>query len=93
MVPYLAITRHSLDFLAAAFVIDVFVTFVITYFTAVRTKRWDVISAFPYVYVLRWVSLAVFLQSFVEVVLLRKYRTNSGAWENNSTRRYVMESS
>ncbi len=92
-VPYLAISRHSLDFLAAAFVIDVFVTFVITYLAAVRTKRWDVISAFPYVYILRWVSLVVFLQAFVEVVILRKYRTNSGAWENSSTRRYVMEPS
>lgn len=92
-VPYLAITRHSLDFVAAAFVIDVLVTFVITYLTAVRTRRWDVVSAFPFVYILRWVSLGVFLQAFVEVVILGKYRRHNGTWENNSTRRYVVETS
>ncbi len=92
-VPYLAITRHSLSFLAAAFVIDVFVTFVITYLTAIRTKRWDVMSAFPYIYILRWVSLAVFLKSFVEVVILRKFRSSNGTWENSSTRRYIMDAS
>lgn len=89
-VPYLAVSRHSLAFVAAAFVIDVFVTFVLTFLTAMRTQRWDVLSAFPQVYVLRWVSLGVFLQAFTEVIILRKYRNQDGLWENHSTRRYVM---
>jgi len=89
-VPYLTITRHSSSVVATAFVVDVLITFTITFLVAVRTKRWDVISAFPQVYALRWVSLAVFLKAFVEVVILRKYRTADGVWENSGARRYVM---
>lgn len=90
-VPYLTITRHTWSAIAAAFVIDVFVTFIITFLTASRTRRWDVVSAFPQVYVLRWVSLGVFLQAFVDVVILRKYRHTDGSWENHATRRYVID--
>ena len=90
-VPYLAISRGSWAFIATAFVIDVFVTFVITLLTAMRTKRFDVVSAFPQVYALRWVSLAIFLQAFVEVIILKKYRSGDGKWENHSTRRYVVD--
>ena len=90
-VPYLTIARHSWAVVATAFVIDVLVTFIITTLTAARTLRWDVISAFPQVYMLRWVSLAVFLRAFTEVIILGKFRNTDGKWENRSTRRYVME--
>jgi poly-beta-1,6-N-acetyl-D-glucosamine synthase len=90
-VPYLTISRHSLIAVEAAFVVDVFVTFVITLLAAARSARWDVLSAFPQVYALRWVSLGVFLRAFVEVVILRKYLDTDGKWSNHSTRRYVME--
>jgi len=89
-VPYLTITRHSSSVIATAFVVDVLITFTLTFLVAARTKRWDVVSAFPQVYALRWVSLAVFLKAFFEVVILRKYRTANGVWENSGTRRYVM---
>lgn len=90
-VPYLTIARHSFTVIAAAFVVDVFVTFVITALAAARSMRWDVISAFPQVYALRWVSLGVFLKAFIDVIVLRKYRHTDGKWENRSTRRYIME--
>ncbi len=92
-VPYLAITRHTWAFVAAAFVVDVLVTFVLTFLAASRTQRWDIISAFPQVYVLRWVSLGVFLKAFIEVVLLGRYRNQQSIWENHSTRRYIMPAS
>jgi cellulose synthase/poly-beta-1,6-N-acetylglucosamine synthase-like glycosyltransferase len=92
-VPYLTITRHSFSVIAAAFVVDVFVTFILNFLAAARHKRWDVVSAFPYVYMVRWVSLAVFLRAFFEVVILGKYRHTTGLWENDGTRRYVMETS
>lgn len=92
-VPYLTITRHSFSVIAAAFVVDVFVTFILNFLAAARHKRWDVISAFPYVYMVRWVSLAVFLRAFFEVVILGKFRHTTGLWENDGNRRYVMEAS
>lgn len=90
-VPYLAISRHNPSVIAAAFVVDVLVTFVITMLTAMRSKRGDAVSAFPFIYALRWVSLYVFLKAFVEVIVLKRFRVSDGKWENNSTRRYVVE--
>ena len=86
-VPYLTVTRHTPTVLATAFVTDVCITYLITLFTALRTRRWDVLSAFPQVYALRWLSLAVFLKAFVEVVILRRFRNAPSIWENN---RYVV---
>jgi hypothetical protein len=90
-IPYLTITRHSTGVLATAFVIDVLITFVIASLTVMRTRRWDVLSAFPQVYAFRWVSLAVFMRAFVEVIVLRKFRNSDGLWENHSTRRYIVD--
>ena len=90
-VPYLAVTRDASTVLATAFLIDVSITFTITFLAALRTKRWDILSAFPQVYVIRWVSLAIFLKAFTEVVILRQYRNTEGLWENRATRRYVVE--
>jgi len=90
-VPYMAATRGASMVIASAFVVDVMVTFVITLMAAARTKRWDVVSGFPQVYILRWVSLGVFLKAFVEVVILGKYRHTDGKWENRATRRYVVD--
>lgn len=88
-VPYLAITTgQGTDALAVAFLYDVAVTFLFTLFSAARVKRWDIISAFPFVYGLRWVNLGVFLKSFIEVVILRRYRSSMGTWQNDASRRY-----
>lgn len=90
-VPYLAISRHNMSVVATAFVVDVFVTFILTMLTAMRARRGDVLSAFPQIYALRWVSLGVFLKAFFEVIILRKFRNTTGMWRNDPTRRYVLE--
>jgi cellulose synthase/poly-beta-1,6-N-acetylglucosamine synthase-like glycosyltransferase len=90
-VPILAITRHSVGVLAMAFVIDVVVTFMINFLVAMKSKRWDILSAFPQIYMLRFISLGIFLKSFVEVIVLRKFLISNGLWENNTSRRYVLE--
>lgn len=88
-VPYLAVvTGGGADALAVAFLYDVTVTFAFTVFSALRVNRWDIISAFPFIYMLRWLNLTIFLKSFIEVVVLRKYRKAKGQWQNDSTRRY-----
>lgn len=87
-VPYLTFTsRQGADALAVAFLYDVLVTFMFTLFSAARVKRWDILAAFPFVYGLRWINLFVFLKSYVEVVILRRYRHSTGTW-GNSGRRY-----
>ncbi len=90
-VPALAIVRHSLAVVAAAFVIDVVITYIITLLTAMRSQRWDIMSAFPVIYALRWVSLLVFMRAFVDVVIRGKYRNTDGVWGDSSPERYILE--
>lgn len=89
-VPYVAVTHRTGGVIAAAFITDVAITFTLTLYTALLSRRWDVLSAFPQVYLLRWLSLGVFLKAFVEVIILRKFRHAAGPWEN---RRYLVNSS
>jgi cellulose synthase/poly-beta-1,6-N-acetylglucosamine synthase-like glycosyltransferase len=80
-VPYMTITTMNPAFLALSFLTDIIMTFGFVMFAAHRTKRWDILSAFPIIYALRWVSLLVFVKSFIEVAILRKYRVSDGHWE------------
>jgi cellulose synthase/poly-beta-1,6-N-acetylglucosamine synthase-like glycosyltransferase len=90
LVPFLAIQHRSLAVAAQIFLFDVILTFFMALLVAARTKRWDIMSAFPFIYVLRWVSMAVFLRSFVEVAILRRFRITEGTW-NTADRRYKSE--
>lgn len=92
-VPYMVATKGGAGFLAVTFLMDVLLTFVIALMAAMRNKRWDMLSAFPIIYALKWVSLGVFIKSFVEVMILRKFRITSGAWANDNTRRYKFAAS
>ena len=90
LIPYMTIVRHSLNIAALAFLYDILILFVLTLATAIRAGRYDVVSSFPQVYMLRWVTLWVFLRSFVEVVFLRRFRVTHGAW-STAGRRYKQE--
>lgn len=82
-VPYVTISSGSFGYLALAFVADVMMMFIYAYFAALRSKRWDILAAFPVIYGMRWVSAYVFLKAFVEVAILRRYRLGEakGMWE------------
>lgn len=80
-IPVITIMTGSLAYLALAFLSDVILMFGYMLFAVKRSGRTDMIAAFPLIYSLRWVSLGVFVKSFIEVVILRKYRVTSGAWE------------
>jgi cellulose synthase/poly-beta-1,6-N-acetylglucosamine synthase-like glycosyltransferase len=55
-----------------------------------RSKRWDVISAFPFIYAFRWLTMYAFLRAFVEVSILGKYKVTQGFW-STAGRRYRSE--
>lgn len=91
-VPYMTAKRGGLEFLALTFLLDVVLTFMINLAVAMKSKRWDIISAFPVIYGLKWLSLGVFIKAFFEVMVLKKFRLTNGTWENNSGRRYSWRS-
>lgn len=81
IVPVLALTRSSAEVVALTFLYDVSITAFITLAVAVRARRYDILSAFPLIFIFRFVSLFVFLKAFVEVVILRQFKHTSGAWK------------
>lgn len=89
-VPYYIATHQSntANFLAVTFLFDVALTATLATLVAIKSKRYDLLSAFPFVYALRWVSLAIFLRSFVEIVVLKKYRVTSAHYWEVGSRRY-----
>ncbi len=91
-VPYLAFKGQGASIFAITFLLDVIITFMITVGVAIRAGRMDIISAFPYIFFMRFVSLGVFLKTFVEVIVLRRFRITEGHWENKG-RRYVLNAS
>ncbi|HUS26043.1 MAG TPA: glycosyltransferase family 2 protein [Nevskiaceae bacterium] len=87
VVPYLAWRRESWGIVSAAFVFDIALTFGLTFIVAVRAHRKDILSAFPVIYILRWVTMIVFLRACVEVFILGRFKVSDGVW-NTAGRRY-----
>jgi cellulose synthase/poly-beta-1,6-N-acetylglucosamine synthase-like glycosyltransferase len=87
LTPYIAIRRHAPEVIALTFLFDVGITFALMWAVAVRARRFDILSAFPQIYLYRWITLLVFLRAFVEVVFLHKHRVTKGFW-STAGRRY-----
>jgi cellulose synthase/poly-beta-1,6-N-acetylglucosamine synthase-like glycosyltransferase len=87
ILPFAAYVMHSPHVLAVAFLTDVMLMFGLTVLMALKAGRYDIISAFPHIYIYRWVTLYVFLKAFVEVMILRKFKTSEGIW-GTAGRRY-----
>ncbi len=80
-IPVITLMTGSIVYLALAFLSDVIIVLGFVLFAQIRTRRRDILPAFPVVYLLRWVSLAVFIKCFVEVFLLGRHRLANGVWE------------
>jgi len=85
--PIIAIQRHSFAVLALAFLTDVILTMATSFIVAARSGRWDIISAFPQIYILRWLQIFVFIRAFVEVGVFGKLKISDGTW-STAGRRY-----
>lgn len=80
--PILALERGIMEVYSAAFLLDILLNGIIVAIVAKRAKRWDILNAFPCIYALHWLSLAVFAISFVEVIILgRNRKPKDGTWE------------
>ncbi len=68
---------------------DFVVMSIIAMFSGILAKRWAIVGSLPYFYFLRWVELSIFLKSFVEVVILKKFKTEVKGWATEG-RRYKL---
>lgn len=86
ILPILAFSRDPSEVIARTFLFDVIITLGIVFAVAIKTRRWDIISAYPFIYALRWVSLYVFLRAFFDVVIRRKFLLSEGIWATGARR-------
>lgn len=90
VVPYIIITTGHWIVIPAMIVGDFLVLAWLALFSAAAAKRLSILSALPYFYFLRWLELFIFLKAFVEVVILKKFRSEIKGWQTEG-RRYALD--
>lgn len=70
---------------------DFIVTGIITLASSVVIRRWSIIGALPYFYILRWIEIGIFITAFVEIMILGKFRSEVKGWDTEG-RRYKLSS-
>ena len=85
--PVMAWWYQNYEPLALLFLDDLVIFFVFITWAAAKNERADIISAFPLFYLLRFLSLAIFVRSWFEIVVQHKFRSASAGW-STAGRRY-----
>lgn len=83
-------SNFGLQQFAVYFLFDTVLMFCWAVFAAALNNRWDILDAFPLFYILRFTNLYLFFKSFVEVIVLRKFKTIKPGWETGN-RRYRIQ--
>lgn len=88
--PVLAVVTGKWQVLAIIHLTDFIVMSMFIVFAAIVAKRPSILLALPTFYVLRLVELGIFMRSFGEVVLMRKFKTHAGGGWETKGRRYAL---
>jgi len=91
LTPLLLMTPNTHGVLFLVLVGDYIAVSCLAIFSALAAKRPSILLALAYFYVLRFVELAGFVQSFIEIFILRKFRTTTLGWRTEG-RRYAVHS-
>lgn len=88
LIPTIAFTTHQWWVLGLVFLADFAVMAVTALFSAAAIRRPSIIMSLPLFYFLRWVELGVFVWAFIEIVILRRFRTRQDVGWSVKGRRY-----
>lgn len=77
VLPFLAFHSHAWTLVSASFLYDVGLYWLIVGFAAHYTRRYDILLAFPFLYLFRLVSIGIFMWTFVEVIIMRRWKPAS----------------
>jgi cellulose synthase/poly-beta-1,6-N-acetylglucosamine synthase-like glycosyltransferase len=86
-IPFIAWWGQNYRLLAVMFLNDLVIFLSFTLWASTKNRRLDVLAAFPLFYVLRFVCLFIFVRSWFEIVVQRKFQTASTGW-STAGRRY-----
>lgn len=88
IIPFMIATTGNWKLLPAVIAADFVVTGVITILSSAVIRRWSLIGALPYFYMLRWLEIAIFVVAFIEVYILRRFSDGVRGWGTEG-RRYL----
>lgn len=89
LLPYIIATTGSWLIIPVMIAADIVMTSAVALGSSVVSKRWNLLGALPYFYFLRWVEVAVYLVAFVEVMILKRFQSESRGWGTEG-RRYKL---
>ena len=89
VIPLLILTSASQGVVLFTLLGDYVVVFFLAIFSAVAAKRPSIMIALTYFYVLRFIELAGFLQAFVEIFVLKRFKKTNRGWQTEG-RRYAV---
>ena len=92
LLPYIIATTGSWMIIPVMIAADIIMTGIVALGSSIAAKRWNLLGALPYFYFLRWVEVAVYLVAFVEIMVLRRFQSESRGWGTEG-RRYKLDSS
>jgi len=90
VLPFLAIHSHAFTLVAVSFLYDVGLYWLIVGFAAHYTRRYDILFAFPFLYIFRLVSIGIFMWTFMEVIVLRRWKPTGAGHIGWDTQRQVI---
>lgn len=88
LIPTIAFTTHQWWVLGLVFLADFGMMAITALLSAAAIRRPSIIMSLPMFYILRWVELGVFVWAFIEVVILRRYRSRKEVGWSVKGRRY-----
>lgn len=84
--PLLVVATKSWETSAAIVAADYMAVVVLAIFSATVARRPIILASLMYFYFLRAIELFIFMQAFIEVIILRRYRGDSMGWQTEGRR-------
>jgi cellulose synthase/poly-beta-1,6-N-acetylglucosamine synthase-like glycosyltransferase len=89
LLPFVVVTTHNWLVIPVFIAADIVVNGIIALFASVAAKRWMLLGALPYFHFLRWIEIGIYLQAFVEVMVLGRFKDKVVGWSTEG-RRYKL---
>jgi poly-beta-1,6-N-acetyl-D-glucosamine synthase len=90
LLPIAVISSHNWLVAPLMFAADFGVVVLTALFATAAAKRPSILTALPMFYVLRWTEMIIFIWAFIEIMILRRYRTKQIGWQV-AGRRYQLD--
>lgn len=86
VIPYIIYVTGNWVVLPFALCADFVLTGVIVFGSSFVIKRWNLMACLPYFYFLRWTEIFIFVTAFIEIYILKKFRTEIQGWMTEGRR-------